>query len=76
MKSSVVDNRNCMTKEIMIKGTAYSRRQLTELFWLEYPRYCAKLLIKSPVNDRQAIETLEGILNFDLFKTEYNQYTL
>ncbi len=63
-----------MAKDFMGKRVVHSRRRLTELFWLEYPVYCAKLLIKSPSSDRTAIETLEGILKFDELKAGHNTY--
>jgi len=66
--------RNELVYRVIEKKVPYTRRMLTELFWLEYPVYCAKLLIKSPVADRTAIETLEGIINLDAFKLDYNLY--
>ena len=72
MKIVVV--RENMAKQIMQKGIVYTRSELTEAFWLEHPVYCARLLIKSPVKDRTAIEILEGIITFDKFKIGHNKY--
>ena len=66
--------RAAMARECMDRCVVYSRRKLTELFWLSHPTYCAKLLIKSPSSDRTAIETLEGILKFDDLKVGHNSY--
>ena len=70
-----IEIRNAMAKEVMVKDVVYNRRMLTKLFWLAHPVYCAKLLIKSPVDDRTAIETLEGIISFDHFKVAYDEYS-
>lgn len=75
MKKNVIELRDRMTLEIMEKTKIYTRRELTILFWQEYPKYCAKLLIKSTVNDRTPIDVLEGIISFDRFKLSHNTYT-
>ena len=76
MSKSIVWTRVEMAKLCMKKGVHYSRKELTELFWVSYPLYCAKLLLKSPVDDRTAISTLEGIVTFDELKDSHNTYSL
>jgi len=71
---NTLDTRVMMTKMIPTEDRVYTRRELTALFWIHHPVYCAHLLLKSPVNDRTAIEILEGIITFDTFKIGHNRY--
>ena len=76
MSQSIVETRLEMVKLCMKKDVFYSRKEITTLFWVSYPLYCAKLLLKSPVDDRPALQILEGIISFDKLKSSHNTYSL
>ena len=68
-----------MLIRVMKPNKIYTRKQLTELFWLEYPVFVAKLLIKSKCATKTPQETLQGILQFSNYKNlkvEHNKYSL
>jgi len=70
----IVEARIEMLRPLMERNKEYTRPELTEMFWLAHPIYCAKLLIKSTTHDRTSLDSLQGILRFDEFKTRHNTY--
>ena len=63
-----------MAKTCMKKKEVYTRVQLTELFWLSYPMFCAKLLIKSRSKKKTPLDVLKGIIWFDALRIDENKY--